>query len=137
MFGVVKIRLNNIYHVTFILCFDSYKKTGTMTKLYSLAIVCSLILLYSCKTASKAYQKGDYTDAIELGVKKLQKDPYDYETKDLVQKAYNYTVQDRENQIKILSSSRDDDRYEKIFRQYLYLQDLYQTIHSSPNAARG
>jgi len=107
-----------------------------MTKLYSLAIAGSLLFIYSCKSASKSYQKGDYTDAIERGVKKLQKDPNDYETKDLVQKSYTYTVNEHEDQIRILSNSKNDNRYDRIYQEYAALQNLYQTIHQYPEAAR-
>jgi len=107
-----------------------------MTKLYSFAIVGCLILLFSCKSASKSYQKGDYTDAIERGVKKLQKDPYDYETRDLVQKSYTYTVNEREDQIRILMNSKSDNRYDRIYQEYVALQNLYQTIHAYPEAAK-
>jgi hypothetical protein len=107
-----------------------------MTKLYSLAIVGSLVLLYSCKSASKSYQKGDYTDAIERGVKKLQKDPNDYETRDLVQKSYTYTVNEHEDQIRMLMNSKSDNRYDRIYQEYVALQNLYQTIHAYPEAAR-
>jgi len=107
-----------------------------MTKLYSLAIAASLLLLYSCKSASKSYQKGDYTDAIERGIKKLQKEPNDYETKDLVQKSYTYTVNEHEDQIRILSNSKNDNRFDRIYQEYVALQNLYQTIHQYPEAAR-
>jgi tetratricopeptide (TPR) repeat protein len=106
-----------------------------MTKFYLLVITAS-VYLFGCKSASKSYQKGDYADAIELGVKKLQKDPYDGETKEIVQSAYTYAVNERENQIRILSNSKDENRFEKIYQQYLNLQDLYQTIHAYPVAAR-
>lgn len=106
-----------------------------MTKLYFFAIAASL-LIYSCKSASKSYQKGDYTDAIERGVKKLQKDPSDYETKDLVQKSYTYTVNEHEDQIRILLNSKNDNRYDRIYQEYAALQNLYTTIHQYPEAAR-
>lgn len=107
-----------------------------MTKLYSIAIAASLLFIFSCKSASKSYQKGDYTDAIERGVKKLQKDPNDYETKDLVQKSYTYTVNEHEDQIRILSNSKNDNRYDRIYQEYVALQNLYGTIHQYPEAAR-
>lgn len=107
-----------------------------MTKLYSLAIVGCLVFIYSCKSASKSYQKGDYTDAIERGVKKLQKDPSDYETRDLVQKSYTYTVNEYEDQIRILSNSKNDDRFDRIYQQYVALQNLYNTIHQYPEAVK-
>jgi hypothetical protein len=107
-----------------------------MTKLYSIAIAASLLFIVGCKSASKSYQKGNYTDAIERGVKKLQKDPGDYETKDLVQKSYTYTVNEYEDQIRILSNSNNDNRYDRIYQQYVALQNLYNTIHQYPEAAR-
>src|SRR5215212_5555327 len=106
-----------------------------MTKFYYLLIALSFYL-FSCKSDSKSYQKGDYADAIELGVKKLQKDPYDGETKEIVQSSYNFAIIERENRIRILSNSRDDDRYAKIYSEYLNLQDLYETIHAYPVPAR-
>src|SRR3954447_15998529 len=107
-----------------------------MTKLYSLVFAGSLFFLFSCKSASKSYQKGDYTDAIERGVKKLQKDPYDYDTRDLVQKSYSYTVNEHEDQIRILSNSKADGRYEKIYQEYAAMQRLYETIHQYPAVAQ-
>jgi hypothetical protein len=107
-----------------------------MTKLYPLLVAASLIFIFSCKSASKSYQKGDYTDAIERGVKKLQKDPNDYETKDLVQKSYTYTVNEHEDQIRILSNSKSDNRFDRIYQEYVQLQNLYSTIHQYPEAAR-
>jgi hypothetical protein len=106
-----------------------------MSKFYLLLIACS-IYFAGCKSANKSYQKGDYADAIELGVKKLQKDPNDYETKEIIQNSYTYAVNENENQIRILSNSSDDNRYEKIYQSYLRLQDLYQTIHAFPVPAR-
>ena len=107
-----------------------------MTKLYPFVIVCSLVLIYGCKTASKSYQKGNYTDAIERGVKKLQKDPNDYETRELVQNSYNYTVNEHEDQIRILSNSKNENRFDRIYQEYIALQRLYQTVHEYPAVAK-
>jgi len=107
-----------------------------MTKFYPLAVAASLILIYSCKSASKSYQKGDYTEAIERGVKKLQKDPSDYETRDLVQKSYTYTVNEHEDQIRMLANSKSDNRFDRIYQEYVALQNLYNTIHQYPEATR-
>jgi len=107
-----------------------------MTKFYALALIGSIALMSGCKSASKSYQKGDYTDAIERGVKKLQKDPTDYETKDLVQKSYTYTINEHEDQIRILSNSNSDTRYERIYQEYLAMQKLYETVHEYPAVAQ-
>lgn len=105
-----------------------------MTKFY-LLLIAATAFITGCKTATKSYNKGDYASAIELGVKKLQKDPSDYETKELVKSAYSFAVNQREEAIRNLSKSSADNRYEAILREYTELQDLYSTIQQSPVAA--
>lgn len=104
-----------------------------MTKFY--LILLALLIFAGCKTASKAYNKGDYADAIELGVKRLQKDPSDAETRDLVKNAYSFAVNQSESNIRSLSGNANENRYEAILKEYNRLQDLYQTIQESPVAA--
>lgn len=105
-----------------------------MTKFYSLLLIASLFFI-GCKTAGKAYNKGDYADAIELGVRQLQKNPSDAETKDLVKSAYTLAVNGHEETIRNLSASSNESRYEAILKEYNKLQDLYNTIQESPVAA--
>jgi hypothetical protein len=109
------------------------EKPQTMTKLYPLLIAAFLFFI-GCKTASKAYDKGDYDNAVELGVKKLQKDPADAQTKDLVKSAYNFALNAHEEAIRNLSNSSNEARYEAILKEYSQLQNLYTSIHASPVA---
>ena len=104
-----------------------------MTKFY--LILLAALFFVGCKSASKAYNQGDYSDAIELGIKKLQKDPSDTETRDLVKSAYTFAVNQHESAIRSLSNSTSENRYESILREYNRLQDLYETIQQSPAAA--
>ena len=106
-----------------------------MTRIFTL-LLAVIVLAYSCKTASKSYQKGDYTEAIDRGIKKLQKDPDDYETKELVKNSYTYTVNEYEDQIRTLSNSKSENRFEKIYWNYNLLQNLYVKIRQSPSAAQ-
>ena len=103
-----------------------------MTKLYSFLLL-SLLYLGACKTATKAYDKGDYNNAIELAIKKLQKDPSDGETKALLLNAYRFAVDEHQDKIRILSNSTDDLRFEKIYAEYNYLQSLYEKIRQYPS----
>lgn len=94
-----------------------------------------LISLAACKTAVKSYNKGNYADAVELGVRKVQKDPSDAETVVLVKDAYAYAVAQHEGAIRALAGNTGD-RYEDILREYNRLQDLYNAINSSPVLAK-
>ncbi len=103
-----------------------------MTKFYSLLLL-SLFYLGACKTATKAYDRGDYNNAIELAIKKLQKDPSDGETKSLLQNAYRFAVDEHQDKIRILSNSTDEARYERIYNEYYYLQNLYEKLRQYPS----
>ncbi len=47
-----------------------------MNKIY-IPLLFFSVIFFACKTANKAYDKGNYTNAIELAIKKLQKNPND------------------------------------------------------------
>lgn len=121
--------------VTFPFCFWSYHKHPTMTKLYTVALL-SLFFLSACKSASKAYEQGNYEDAIERAVKKLQKDPNDAPTIALLKQAYKDAVEQREESIRNLSNSNSDLRWEQMYQQYMHLQSLYQMVRQYPSAAK-
>jgi tetratricopeptide (TPR) repeat protein len=104
-----------------------------MTKLYTF-IAAALLLLAACKSASKAYDHGNYTEAVEIAVKKLQKDPSDGELKTVAKNAYQYAVRQHEEEIRNLSASNSPNRWEGIYRQYTMLQNLYENIQRSPAA---
>ena len=44
-----------------------------MRKIYTLVTLGFVLLVAGCKTASKLYDKGNYDEAVQLAVKKLQK----------------------------------------------------------------
>jgi hypothetical protein len=101
-----------------------------MKKIYTL-ILAAVVLFCSCKTATKAFEKGNYEDAVSLAVKKLQKDGNDDAAKAILQNAYKQAVVDREAEIRTLSNSSSDSRFEKIYREYAGLQSLYETVNRS------
>ena len=105
-----------------------------MRKIYTLvSLIAFILLVASCKTASKLYHKGNYDEAVELAVKKLQKKPDD-EMRALLQNAYQYAVDDHETRIRQLSDNTSDLKWEWIHAEYSSLQRLYEAIHRSPKA---
>ena len=105
-------------------------------KLYSLlAFFVLSAWMVSCKTASKLYDKGNYDEAVELAVKKLQKKPGDGENKALLQNAYRYAVDDHEARIRNHSDDNNELKWEWIYNEYASLQRLYDAIRRSPEAS--
>jgi len=103
------------------------------SKLYTLLLISITVLLFSCKTAKKMYQKGNYDEAVELAAKKLQKKPNDAATIDILQNAYRFAVEDHEATIRNNSNTNNDLKYEWNYSEYLQLQRLYEAIRRVPS----
>ena len=78
------------------------------SKRYILFFTSISILGFSCKTASKLYEKGNYDEAVELAAKKLQKDPNDAKLLNIIQHSYRYAVNDHESRIRTNAQSNNE-----------------------------
>jgi len=103
-----------------------------MNKFYYL-ILLSAMLITACKTPGKAYDKGDYTSAIELAIKALQKNPSDGENKAIAQSAYKQAIAERQSAVRHLSNSNSEGRFEHIYNEYRQMQKLYELIRQQPS----
>jgi tetratricopeptide (TPR) repeat protein len=102
-------------------------------KLYSFLFLAITVIFFSCKTAKKMYEKGNYDEAVELAAKKLQKKPDDPATLDILQNAYRFAIEDHETRIRNNSNSANDLRWEWNYNEYLDLQRLYDAIRKVPS----
>lgn len=111
-----------------------HKKGGLMkSKLYILLFAGISILAFSCKTASKLYEKGNYDEAVELAAKKLQKDPNDPKLLDIIQSSYRYAVNDHESRIRNHAASNNELKWEWMYNDYVSLQRMYHAIYKVPS----
>lgn len=104
-----------------------------MKKIYFLFFIAIIGWLVGCKSASKLYQKGNYDEAVQVAVKKLQKDPNDAKLKTIVQDAYHYAVIDHENRIQGYSGTDNELKWEWIYNEYAELQNLHDAIFKAPS----
>jgi hypothetical protein len=102
-----------------------------MRKLYPITVLIAVLFTF-CKSPAKLYDKGNYNDAMDAAIKKLQKDPGDYESREVLKSSYKYAVEERQDQIRILSNSSNETKYDQIFQQYNQLQGLYEKIRRYP-----
>ena len=103
-------------------------------KIYSLLLVSAFsLLLFSCKSASKLYEKGNYDEAVEKAAKKLQKDPDDRELLDIIQNSYRYAVNDHESRIRTHSESNSELKWEWMHKDYSEMQKMYEAIYKVPS----
>ena len=97
-------------------------------KLYTLLLAGISLIAFSCKTASKLYEKGNYDEAVELAAKKLQKDPNDPKLLDIIRNSYSFAVNDHESRIRSNSESNNELRWEWMYNEYASLQKMYDDI---------
>lgn len=102
-------------------------------KLYTLLFALTSILAISCKTAKKLYKKGNYTEAVELAAKKLQKDPDDPKLLDIIRNGYGYAVNDHESRIRNYAESTGELKWENMYNEYASLQRMYDAIYKVPS----
>ena len=102
-----------------------------MRKLYFITVLIAVLFTF-CKSPAKLYDRGNYNDAMDAAIKKLQKDPSDYESREVLKSSYKYAVEERQDQIRILSNSSNETKYDQIFQQYNQLQGLYEKIRRYP-----
>ena len=100
------------------------------SKLYFFLFI--VAFFFSCKSAKKMYEKGNYDEAVELAAKKLQKKPNDAATLDILQNAYCFAAEDHEARIRNNANSNNDLRWEWTYNEYIDLQRLYDAIRKSP-----
>jgi hypothetical protein len=73
---------------------------------------------------------------MDAAIKKLQKDPNDYDSREVLKSSYKYAVEERENQIRNLSNSSSETKHDQIFEQYVQLQNLYEKMRRYPTIAQ-
>jgi hypothetical protein len=105
------------------------------SRLLLLGLVLSFTL-NSCKTGSKAYQKGNYYISVIQSVNKLRNQPKNKKAKATLQQAYPLAVQTMELNNENLMLSNDLNKYKKILANYNKINRMYEEILRSPEALK-
>ncbi len=105
-------------------------------KLYILFFLLPGVILFSCKTANKLYNKGNYDEAVALASKKLQKNPDDTELQSLINAAYQNAVSIHESTIRTHANSNNEMKWEWMYNEYAALQNLYSITKGNISVAR-
>ncbi len=103
------------------------------SKLYLLFFAGISVVAFSCKTASKLYEKGNYDEAVEMAARKLQKDPNDDKLLDIIHRSYRYAVNDHESRIRTNAASSNELKWEWMYNEYALLQRMYNAIYKVPS----
>ncbi len=99
-----------------------------MHTLRILLIGMAALVVLSCNSAKKAYNKGDYEQAVRLSVTKLKEDPDNRNARRVLAQAYPKAVEVNLVTVQAYSALEDPLRWEPITRAYNRLNVLQQRM---------
>lgn len=111
-------------------------KKSLSRQLPGIAIIFLCTFFLCCKSGEKLYNKGRYDEAVTTFVKKLQRKPQDAAAMRLLPDAYKQAQLKREDQVNAYLRSDNQLKWEYVRNEYRALQNLYNSIHSSPAALK-
>lgn len=104
-----------------------------MKHLLPLILIGSL-LLCACQTGQKAYQQGNYEEAVLDAVKRLRNNPDSRKAAEAIQAAYPALVKYYQTQVNQAKTSSNPLRWEKVMDRYARLNRIFDEIQRSPVA---
>jgi len=97
-------------------------------------VIITTMLLSACASSKNYLERGDADKALADAIKKLNKSPEDEKAIAALPVLYNNIQTNRLSKITALKNEQDPARWDKIIKEYEYLQDAYDAIVSSPAA---
>lgn len=101
-----------------------------------LLFVLAVFILASCASGKKAYEKGNYYEAVMLSVNRLRQNPDHSKSKEALKNSYPLAVEwlqtDANNQI----ASNSPSKWRNAISSYDKLNQMYEGIRQSPGALK-
>ncbi len=96
--------------------------------LYSLFVV--LLVFAGCKSSEKLLQKGEYEEAVQIAVKRLQKNPSNDRQARILKEAYPRAVQEINDRIAYLKREGNPASWDEIYTLYLKLDNMQKQVET-------
>lgn len=106
-----------------------------MKKIYLIfLILVPALLLYNCSSGKKAFENGNYYQAVIKSVNRLRSNPNHKKSQNILRMGYEYAVQTLENDAAIKLASNDPFKHTEAIRYFQQLNSLRDEIRRSPGA---
>ena len=99
-----------------------------------LAAVALTVTLFSCSSGRKAYERGDYYEAVMKSVARLRQNPGHSKSRDALRSSYPLAVDWFDNQAKNEIASNTPFRWKNALQNYNRINEMYETIRQAPGA---
>lgn len=103
-------------------------------KHYLLLLSLCCLILASCSSGKKAYQKGDYEKSVNNAVNRLRKAPSNKKAIQTLKLAYPSLLGYYQDQVAQFKNSSDPFKWEQVMGRYGALNQIYDEVQRSPAA---
>lgn len=91
-----------------------------------------LLLAVACNSAQKAYNRGDYEQAVRISANTLREDPRDRQARRVLVNAYNRAVEANLRDVETYGALEDPFRFERVAMAYDRLNSLHKRLDRCP-----
>jgi hypothetical protein len=95
-----------------------------------------LFIGFSCSSGKKAYEKGDYYDAVSKAVARLKQKPDHKKSKETLRNAYPLALQQLEQRAENIQASNEPFKSRNVIGVYKRINSLAEIVKSSPSALK-
>src|SRR5688500_8950084 len=102
-----------------------------------LLFVSALLILCACSSGKKAYERGDYYNAVMKAVNRLRQNPDHGKSMEILKESYPLAVEYFETQAQNEIASNSNFKWKNAIQSYNQLNQLYEQIRQCPGCLRG
>jgi hypothetical protein len=101
-----------------------------------LSVFALIIVLSSCSSGKKAYERGDYYGAVMKAINRLRQNPDHTKSADILRDAYPLAVEYFESQANNEIASNSNFKWKNAIQSYNQINNLYEQIRQCPGCLR-
>ncbi len=101
-----------------------------------LLIVISVLVFSACSSGKKAYERGDYYEAVLKSVSRLRQNPDHSKSLEALKNAYPLAVEFYENEARNEIASNSNYKWKNAIQSYSYINTLYEAIRQCPGCKK-
>ncbi len=103
-------------------------------KYLPLFILACILLLESCSSGKRAYERGDYYEAVLKSVNRLRQKPAHKKSRTTLEKSYPLALQTLEKKARQLRTGKEPFKWKKALTVYEQINHLYEEVTHAPAA---
>ena len=107
-----------------------------MKRIYKISICYFILLTAACSSGKKAYERGDYYDAVLKSVQRLRQKPDHSKSQEALKSAYPLAVEMLELNANNAIASNEPYKYKTAIQNYNQINNMYEQIKQCPSCMK-